>query len=158
SRTILQCHLALLRQHTLECFLHVRHRERQRRRQATRERDDVRSLGNLEDFANDRTLQLFGTLRELPLDRGGLLDFHDSGRKTSSLERGCVGGCNEKSGNRKKKYLIDLGNQLDLDTSSQRDLCDTESRTRMTPLFTENFAEQIRCTVGNQMLLGEIRR
>ncbi len=77
GRSVLQRDLALAGQHTVESRLHAFYRKRRGRRQAAGERNDFRTHRDLQDFADDRALQLLRALGEVPLNRVWIFNFHD---------------------------------------------------------------------------------
>src|SRR5207245_7060702 len=50
----------------------------------------------------------------------------------------------------------DLSDQIDLDARTHRDLHNTEGAAGMRALFGEHLAQQIRASVGDEVLFGEI--
>jgi hypothetical protein len=85
----LQGLLAGLGQHLVVGGFHALDREGGGRRQAAGEGDDLRTLGDLQDFADRRALQLLRAFRKLPLDGIGIFDFHTDLTREGRL--GCVG-------------------------------------------------------------------
>jgi hypothetical protein len=54
--------------------------------------------------------------------------------------------------------ISNLRDQIDLETSSKRNLSDPKGAANMPAVGAKNFYEQLRRSVGHKMLLGECRR
>jgi hypothetical protein len=87
GRAVLEGLFAGFEQHLVVGGAHALDREGGGRRQAAGEGDDLRTLGNLQDFADRRALQLLRAFRKLPLDGIGIFDFH------TDLTKGTAGWC-----------------------------------------------------------------